>query len=437
MGYAQKTWQLDPRPWVQSALKSVFNEYLRTRSVHAVVKALNEQGVVFPNTKKPTRPEGSTVLRILRNFAYTGAYEFGKSRLDPARRRSSSGTVYRIPVPRADRIVISDHHDAYVTVEDWNEIQRSLTGNTLSGTRRPPGRGSGLLERRICCPLHAGVTGGRRLMIHYGDHRKGGPRGHLYLCKGERARGGELCISLPGRIVDQAVRRAVLARLAPPRIEALRKALEVARLEMAAVAHEQHRHRRELERRLEELRYRTTVIDPTHRLVVETLETELRKATDALHAFDDRVEREHFDVSAFDEADLDTLRHLSADFDRLFDAPSTSSEERKEVITALVHSVTVVERSDELIRLRIVWVDDEPAVETEIRLPAYAHRIAKELAALGLRPFEVARRLNGMGLRTRDGSLWRPGPMANLLRMRKKKFVRKIRERESELPSVR
>ncbi len=437
MGYVQKTWELDPRPWAQSAIKSVFGEYLRTRSVHAVVKALNEQGVVFPSMKKPTRPEGSTVLRILRNFAYTGAYEFGKTRLDPARRRSSSGAVCRIPVPRVERIVIPQHHEAYVTLDDWNEIQRSLTSNATSGTGRPPGRGRGLLERRICCPVHAGVTGARRLMVHYGDHRRDAQRSHLYLCKGDRARGGELCISLPGRLVDHAVRRAVLARLAPPRIAALREALEDTRLEMATVAHHQHQHRRELERRLEDLRYRATVIDPTHRLIVETLESELRKATEALRAFDERIEREHLDVSAFDEADLDTLGDLSGDFDQLFDAPSTSSEERKEVIAALVDSVTVVERNHEVIRLRIAWMDDEAAVETEIRLPPYVHRIAKELAALGLRPFEIARHLNGMGLLTRDGAPWRAGPMANLLRMRRRKLVRQIRERGSDLPSVR
>src|SRR5262249_15679568 len=162
------------------------------------------------------------------------------------------------------------------------------------------------------------------------------------------------------------------------------EALEDARLEMAAVAHERHQHRRELERRLEELRYRATVIDPTHRLVVETLETELRKANDALRAFDERVAREHLDVTPFHDACLDTLRDLSGDFDRLFDAPSTSAEVRKEIIAALVDSVTVVQRRDELIRLRIAWVDDEPAVETEIRLPAFVHRIAKEFVALGL-----------------------------------------------------
>jgi hypothetical protein len=179
------------------------------------------------------------------------------------------------------------------------------------------------------------------------------------------------------------------------------------------------------------------VSDPTHWLVVETLETELRKATEALRAFDECVEREHLDVSAFDEADLDALRDLSGDFDQLFDAPSTSSEERKEVIAALVDSVTVIERNDEVIRLRIAWMDDEAAVETEIRLPPYVHRIAKELAALGLRPFEIAHHLNGMELLTRDGAPWRAGPMTNLLRMRRRKLVRQIRERGSELSSAR
>ncbi len=415
MGYMQKTWALDPRTWVQLSLRTAFQLILKLRSVGKTIRALNDLGMRFPGRKGPTEANESLLLDIYRNFSYTGAYEFGKSQIDPAR-KTPGGRVRRIPTPREERIVIEGHHEAYVSTEDWFEIQKILDDNTKKGDGRPAGRGAALLERLIDCPVHVGTQGGRRMMIHYGDARTDCVRAPAYYCKGERDRGRRSCVSVPARRVDPAIRDAVLARLTAPRLNALREALDRARRDLAAGEHLRRLQMNALERELEELRYRVRIVDPTNVEVVQELEQALREVKDNREQVKLAVENERQEILKFDDTALDRLLEIADQLLEIFMAETTTNEERKEVIRALVERVTVLERTNETIRLRIKWVDDEPDHELTILLPPFTQRKARKLAAQGLRPCEVGRRLNELELFTKTGRPWTAGTASQLLR---------------------
>jgi hypothetical protein len=108
----------------------------------------------------------------------------------------------------------------------------------------------------------------------------------------------------------------------------------------------------ELERQLEQLRYRVTIVDATNTLVVQTLEGALRDVTEKLERLKHGAEQERREILEFDETVLDRLLQIAHRLGDLFVAETTTNE-RKEIIAALVDRVIVTERTAESIRLPV------------------------------------------------------------------------------------
>ena len=165
---------LDPDREVQGAVHMVFDLFEREGTAYGAVRRFQELGLRFPRRAYGGAWNGkllwgrlthSRVLGILANPSYAGAYVFG--RYQSSKQVGPSGEIVsRLrPVPQeAWRVVIRDHHEAYI---DWDQFCRQSTppdanrtnGDSLAGPAR---EGLCLLQGILLCG-----ECGRRLTVRY------------------------------------------------------------------------------------------------------------------------------------------------------------------------------------------------------------------------------------------------------------------------------
>ncbi len=401
VGYVSQggAWLLDPDPKVRETVRLVFQLYLELGSIGKVLKHLRSTGTRLPRRDKHIvrwiEPESSDIAFMLRNRAYVGDYVFRKRRTDKKLGRSGNGRWKDRPAKPAEMVLKMDLHEPYVTREEYDRVQQFLDRNAPRRTGRV-GRGPALLQGVIRCGLHDGA-----MVPRYRTSPRGG---HSYACMGERWAGGPGCKTVTAHQLDDAVVEAVRARLQPPEIEIVR---DLWRAAMDDHVEAQRRHELELRhcrRREADLRARYMAVDPANRQVAAELEREFESAkreTARLEAQGPSIRRR----PDFSEDDFTELLELCNDLNGLWNAPTTDSRDRKEIIHALVKAV-IIEPFGEAVRGRIVWKDGAPDQPIEVPLTRMKHRILMELREQGLSYAATADRLNDLGLHTLKGTLW-------------------------------
>ena len=285
---------LDPDTAIQGAVRHLLTTFEAVGSATAVVKAFRAAGLSFPwrHLKGPRKGETdwqplrhSTVLHVLHNPRYAGAFTYGRHReqLLPGGKRSS------ITVPREEWIsFIPGAHPGYITLDQWEANIARLAANAAAHGRDraagPPREGPALLQGIIIC----GRCGGR-MTIRY--HARGGKDLPTYLCQRDGIDNARpICAAIPGHTLDERVGQLLIDTLTPLAVEAAlqvsaelqHRAAEADALRAAHV--ERARYHADLARR------RYLAVDPANRLVADTLEadwnTALRALNDAQAAYD-------------------------------------------------------------------------------------------------------------------------------------------------------
>jgi DNA invertase Pin-like site-specific DNA recombinase len=338
---------LDPDAQVQKAIRLVFETFDRTGSAVQTVRFFRDQGLMFPRRLRtgPNKgdllwapPHHARILQVLHNPRYAGAFVYGRTR---TRRRPDGGTSV-IKVPRAEwQFVMPGTHQGYINWECFEANQCRLTDNARAfGAERrsgPPREGPALLQGRVLCGLC-----GERMGVHYS-----GQHGHTvptYVCQ-ETAlrRGGKICQTVPGKVVDAAVANLLIEMMTPM---TLAVTLEVQRELAARVAEtdavrRQHVDRMRYEAELARRRY--MLVDPANRLVADTLEAEwndkLRRHTDAVEDYE-RRSKQHAEVLGA-EAQRRIL-DLAEQLPRIWQDPRVDSRERKRIVRLLIDDVTLI-----------------------------------------------------------------------------------------------
>ena len=98
------------------------------------------------------------VLQVLKNPTYAGAYTFGKTR--DVRQVQPDGSVRSSRRKRAREewaVLIEDHHEGYLTWQEYLAIETKLAANNTQKRARPVREGTALCQGIIFC----GVCGGR------------------------------------------------------------------------------------------------------------------------------------------------------------------------------------------------------------------------------------------------------------------------------------
>ncbi|WP_245272857.1 recombinase family protein [Microvirga lotononidis] len=214
---------LDPDAEVQGALRLVFETFARTGSAMRTVRFFQEQNLLFPRRlrKGPNKgellwapPQHARILQVLHNPRYAGAFVYGRTRT----RHRPEGGAATIRVPRAEwQFVIPNLHPGYISWEcfEANQLRladnaRAFGGERLSGPAR---EGPALLQGRVLC----GLCGSRMGVRYQQEHGCSVP---VYICQETLVRrGGAVCQTIPGKVVDPAIGALLVELMTPMTLE--------------------------------------------------------------------------------------------------------------------------------------------------------------------------------------------------------------------------
>lgn len=409
---------LDPDAQVRETIAHLFETFSRVGSAHQTVKAFREEGLRFPSRgRSPAagvvfRPlTASATIRTLSNPRYAGAYAYGRR----AYGRTIDGKKTLRKRACGDWLAcIPNAHAGYITWERYQENLRLLASNGHGydvARASPPREGVALLQGRAVCGRC-----GHHMRVRYRDKR--GKLESWYLCdRASDARGEPICQSIAGSQVDEAVGLLVAERMTPAAVELaleIRKEIE-ARYEEADQLRCRAIERAQLDADLAQRRF--MVVDPSNRLVADTLEADWNEKLRALaEARDERERAQREDQMAIDGATRDRLVAMTTDFRRLWSDPSTSSRERKRMLAYLVEDATLVKLPDEgITRVHVRFTGGQTTTLRTVNPKASCEmvRTPSDVVALVDRLLddhvydEIAEILNARGVRP-GGAAW-PG----------------------------
>jgi hypothetical protein len=179
--------------------------------------------------------------------------------------------------------------------------------------------------------------------------RYGSRHGELvtnYVCNGRGEYYGDaICQSMVGTEIDKAISEMLLRSVSPM---ALELSLAVHR-EIQERAEEADRLRyRQVERAQYEAdcaRSRYMLVDPTHRLVADSLEAEWNAKLRALQQARDTYEQQrNADQLILDSALQQKIQALATDFPAVWSDPRTPHRERKRMLALLIEDVTLIKQ---------------------------------------------------------------------------------------------
>ena len=352
---------VSPDEAVTEAIATVFRRFDELGSARQVLLSLRGDGLRLP--RRPARtgritwaaPTYPAVHDFLTNPAYAGAFVFGRTKTE--KRVGPDGRVVERTrqVPRGEwEVCIPDHHPGFVGWERYEQVQQQLRSNW----RAPRGHGGGparegtaLLQGRLRCGKC-----GRIMQTGYSGTNGNCPR---YVCARAKQLYGTQrgCQSLGGRRLEQRVLEEVFAVLEPAALTATARALAEAearhatRLRAFQLAVERARFEAERARR------QFDAVEPENRLVARTLERAWeQRLAGVRQAEADLAAQQAHRPTTLTATELAWLERAGADVRRVFQAPTTTPRERKQLLRALIGEVVVsVQAEDRTAQLRIVW----------------------------------------------------------------------------------
>ena len=408
---------MDPDRRVQDAIRTVFRLFDRHGSGRQVLMRMRKDGLVFPrpaDAKQLTvlvwrAPCYRNIIGVLQNPFYAGAYAYGKSRVQTTIADGVVRRAYGRVCSRDQWTLILDHHEGYISWEQYEKNQERLSRNSFS---RPAGaakaaRGglalmAGLLRCRRC---------GRMLQVLYGGRGIRRPR---YNCRrGHSMQGLDPCISFGAQRPDSVVAQQILLAVQPLAIEAALVAEReaVQQVDERRRACELERQQAEYEAHLAGRRYHA--VDPDNRLVAAELEAKWNAALNKLRACEAKAEGQKQVVAPW--PNREALLGLANDLEAVWNAPTTDRRTKQQLVRALIEEIVVdVDDSEREVVLLIHWRGGQhsevrvrkPATgEHTKRAPQEAEKIVREMATRWSDE-DIAATLNRMALPTGQGKTW-------------------------------
>ena len=364
---------MTPDEAVREAIDTVFRRFEELGSARQVLIGLREDGLLLPRRQNGSRritwasASYPAVHDFLTNPAYAGAFVFGRTRTEK-RVNPTTGAVHSRDrlVPREQwEVLIPEHHAGYISWETYEANTARLRGNwrrprELAGGAVREGRAllQGLLRCGRC---------GRIMQTGYSGTTGNCPR---YLCaRAKQLYAGEhVCQSIGGIRLENRVLDEMFAVLAPAALAATAQALAEAdanyRRDLAVFEIAIERARYEADR----ARRQFDNVEPENRLVARTLEKNLETKLAAVRAAENDLatQRARRPV-ALTQQELDWIATAGADIRAIFDAPTTTVRERKQLIRAVIAEIGItVHRQRRVADLRIVW---QGGAVTEVSMP--------------------------------------------------------------------
>jgi DNA invertase Pin-like site-specific DNA recombinase len=420
---------LHPDEEIQARLRLVFAKFQGFGGARAVAQYLRQQHLPLPTRPHQGSPpraiiwvaaKTNGVLNILQNPAYAGAYVYGKSTTEPARRKpgvAHSGVV-RLP---ADQwaVCLPNTYPAYIPWKQFLTTQQRLRANQYKYREARPGAprvGHALLQGIVLCGRC-----GARLWVRYRGARGERPG---YVCNANAIELGEpRCQEVNAIDVDPVVESLILQALEPDKLALAIEAFDQLEREVERLDH-QWRLRIERARfEAERAKRQYDAVEPENRLVARNLERHWETKLRAVEA----VEREYAQwqghhTTTLSAGDRQEILDLGQNLPTLWHAETTTPADRKRIVRLVVRDVILDRtRMQGQVWLQINW---QTGATTQQWVPRHITRYGERtdverlrqrlhaLKATGLHDRAIAARLNtedfctGTGGPFTQGIIW-------------------------------
>ena len=409
----------DPDEQARHVVRLVFGAFRRVGTLNGVLRYLVDQRVQLPvrvhsgpskgelEWRRPTR---ETLQIMLHNPVYAGYYAYGRRQVEQRRMVPGRPSTGRVVKDSSEWLVLlAGRMPAYITPEEYEaNIARMAANRQTAATPGAPRDGSALLSGLLRC----GRCGGHRMTVRYHDGPGAARPAHGYDCAFYQVNYGTggRCQHIAGPALDAYVTGQVLEAVAPA-------ALEVSMAAAAQAEDERAMLDKLWRQRLERARYaadRTRrqyhLAEPENRLVVRQLEADWEAAlaeTAQLEADYQRFTEQQ--PATLTAAERTAIQSLAGDLPRVWDAPSTTQADRKELLRILIEDITATVIGDsELVDVTITWAGGHQTTGQAVRpvaridqLSYYLALLARvtELAEAGRNNRQIADALNAEGFR--------------------------------------
>lgn len=341
---------LDSDEQVRSTIQLLFKVFKETGSAYGIVHHFRKENLQFPKRAYGGIWKGkliwgtlthSRALAVLKNPSYAGVYVYGRYQYQKKLSNTGQLQTTTVCLPMGSwNIVIKDHHEAYISWEEYMANQEILKNNRTNEEENllptVAREGLALLQGLLICGCC-----GRRLTVRY---KGNGGIYPTYECNWLKREGLDTkpCLSLRSDLLDQAIGIKILEAIRPEQINIAMKAFE--ELEQRSQDLDKQWfmkiERADYEAQLAQRRYEE--VDPSNRLVAGTLE---KRWNDALF----RLEEVRSQFSEYQKKNVltnatlqkDKIQSLAKDLPRLWKSSSINAKDRKRILRLLIKDITV------------------------------------------------------------------------------------------------
>ncbi len=354
-----------PDRQVQEAIVGIFRKFHELGSVRQVLLWYRDEKLPLPVLSRESgnrktvwiEPIYSSLCGILKNPAYAGVFVWGRkhTRTSIVEGRARKTRGHARPQDQWE-VVIPDHHEGYITWEEFMRNQQQIRSNAgwnarMGGPNGAARNGPALLAGLLRCGRC-----GRALQVFYTPSKRDGPLPR-YWCSGDRAHKlKRSCITFAGWRVDREIAAEVLEALRPLGVQAALDALNQTQSRT-------DEKRRSLELALQKAGYEAGRIErqyqatePENRLVAAELEKRWNNALTHAADLERRLEEATASAPQLTPEQRAQLLALGDDLERLWDHPESPMALKKRILRTVLEEV-VADTIDEppAVHLKLHW----------------------------------------------------------------------------------
>lgn len=414
--------ELTPDVQIQEAVRSVFAKFKELGSVRQALLWYQSEKIPLPTFRSNSGnrdivwrlPVYARLFNIVTNPCYAGAFVYGGR---TRRTKVVDGRARRVwaATKSAEEcdVFIRDHHEGYISWEEFTEIQARIRDNAaMQGRMGKTGSGAAKSGKALLSGLLRCGKCGRSLKTKYG----GGGSNPRYECSGEHGRySGKKCLSFGGATVDRAVSAELLIAIRPLGIEAAldawdrhqdsdRQKQQAIEMALGKARYEVNRIQRQFE-----------AVDPANRLVAGELERRWNEALQKVGGLETRLTMMREAQIALTEEDRQQLMTLGKDLDLVWDHPQCPVHLKKRILRTVVRELIVSEDEDaSCILMTVHWFGGGHTHLEANRRTQGQHdngntrevvALVEELATV-CKDAGIVAILNRLGYRTGAGNTW-------------------------------
>lgn len=398
-----------PSREVQHRIWLVFQTFLEVRTASKVLRHFNQQQLMLPRRDNLgdlvwKQPNFNSIISVLKNPAYAGAFAYGKTRSAPRGSSPHPHAAKRLPIAEW-KILLHDKYPAYVSWETFEKIQAMLLDNHAEydrhKTRGVARAGAALLHGLIYCG-----ECGHKMMVQYKPSAR-------YVCRHLNQKyQSPVCQNIPADPVDAQVLEAFFQALSPLELDLYERALS----EQQQIADQARQARQQ---QIERLRYQAKLaerqfnrVDPDNRLVASELEARWESALRELkqaEAAATQAEAALLTPLALNPELKDAFSAIGENLPRIWEQELLSPEQKKSLLRCLIEKVALHRLMPDQLQARIIWAGGQ---STTLSIPVPVATFAAlstsremekqiiDLATAGVSDQEIAAKLTAQGHRS-------------------------------------